>query len=189
MTSSIDVSAPKTLVRLARSGRYLFVACCVLAVCSCNNNENADVVDAGAPVDTGVPIDMGAPIDTGAPVDTGAPFAVVNGCTQASYVDMTAAGASRTITATTATTAWAPNCVTISAGQTVTWNAPFGFHILAPGVAPNMTGTSAPSASPNPIPNVSSGTTASATFTTPGIYGFYCSVHYPLGMVGAIQVL
>src|SRR5438045_343493 len=96
----------------------------------------------------------------------------VEGCTDAEFEDMTAAGASRTVTP------WNPppgkKCYTIKVGQTVTWDpAPSATHPLK----------ATEGDTPNPI-------TLAATITFPnaGTYGFHCGVHLSL-MHGAIKVV
>lgn len=79
-----------------------------------------------------------------------------------------------------------PNCVVVHVGDTVTWQgAPgsdFGMHPLRPS-SRNPT---------NPIPSVSSGLQAQATFTQTGYFPFYCATHGDDsggGMAGVVKVV
>ncbi len=108
-------------------------------------------------------------VDSAAPdssvIDSGPP--PVNGCKDTDYV------AANTIK-------WdfqiVPACVTIKAGDSVTWNGNFVTHPLA---AFN-------GASPSPIPNVSSGATTTVKFPSAGVYGYHCTIHG--SMIGAVKV-
>ncbi len=112
------------------------------------------------------------PADNDAGSDAAAP---VNGCT--TFEDDTASGATVTGPAGAAPAQYAPNCVHVKVGQTVTWNSDFTAHPLE----------ASGGASPSPIQLTSTGTTVSFTFTTAGTYGFHCSVH-PATMQGAVEV-
>jgi plastocyanin len=97
------------------------------------------------------------------------------GC--ASFVDRTAAGASRTVSF--APYSYTPACLTILAGQTVTFSGSFGGHPLAQACGPVA------------VLGASGGSSAAFTFPTPGIYGYYCTAHGTPsggGMAGAIYV-
>lgn len=96
----------------------------------------------------------------------------LNGCTEASYVDKTAAGATITWNFTVD-----PKCVKIKAGQTVTWNGDFATHPLNP-----FGGDQG-----SPVPSKTTGTTATGTFPTAGTFGFHC-VNHP-SMLGAVKVV
>jgi plastocyanin len=115
----------------------------------------------------------------------------INGCT--SFTDATAATASRTVNfGGSLANSYSPKCLAISAGQSVTFapmgNSSFTAHPLRKGVGPTQTGSDPESAN-NPIQSVSSTSTpVQVTFTAAGTYGYYCSAHETLGMVGAIQV-
>jgi plastocyanin len=139
--------------------------------------------DSGGP-DSGTPDggDGGPDGGTDGGSDGGATSSV-NGCT--SFTDATAAGASRVINRAGFT--FSPNCLLIAAGQSVTWNVEFTVHPLRPGAAPSLT-TSAASTEPTPIEARGNGTSVTFTFPTAGTYGFYCNVHEPSGMYGAIKV-
>lgn len=106
---------------------------------------------------------------TGTP-DSGS--SALNGCTDASYVDQTASGATITWDFTVN-----PKCVKIKVGQTVTWNGNFATHPI------NPFGGDQGSAVPSP----GSGTSAKGTFTSAGTFGFHC-VNHP-SMQGAVKVV
>ena len=105
----------------------------------------------------------------------------VNGCTAADFAanDLSAAGASRTISfpTTAAPAQYTPACITIGAGQSVTWNGAFASHPL------QQSGGDASML----ITTTSTGTTATFAFPVGGTYGFDCQFH-PSVMKGAIFV-
>lgn len=98
--------------------------------------------------------------------------ASLNGCSASSYVDSTAAGA--TIT-------WdfnvSPKCVTIKAGQSVTWNGDMATHPINPYGGDQG----------SPVPSQFSGSTAKGTFPKAGLFGFHCANHPT--MEGAVKVV
>lgn len=96
----------------------------------------------------------------------------LNGCTDSSYADNTAAGATITWDFTVS-----PKCVKIKAGQTVTWNGDLTTHPLNP-----FGGDQG-----SPVPSVAAGTTTKGTFPTAGTFGFHCANHP--SMLGAIKVV
>lgn len=103
----------------------------------------------------------------------------LNGCTQGGSVDLTAAGAARTITSPNI--GYTPSCIRIKAGQSVTWNTSFAIHPLSSG---------SPGSGPDPGSPITETTTgASATFAFPdaGRFGFWCEEH-GTAMMGAIYV-
>lgn len=121
--------------------------------------------------------------------DDAAPAAgsALNGCTDALFVDRTATGADRTVTFGTgaAPFAYTPKCITVAAGQSVTFMGDFSVHPIAPGASP-----SAPDAGTagNPIQRTAMGAMTQVTFPTAGTYPYYCVFHYGGGMVGAVRV-
>lgn len=140
--------------------------------------------DAGSAVDSGAPADSGTPADSGSPADSGAPVATIHGCTAAMYVDRGGAGDTRTIAfGGIQGSSYSPKCMTVAVGQTVTFAGPFNSHPLRGGsVAGDPAG-----ASSNPITNTDTGSDATFTFTSPGLYPYFCQFHQP-GMAGVIQV-
>ena len=65
---------------------------------------------------------------------------------------------------------YAPKCLKVPAGATVTFSGDFASHPLAPSATRGDTTN-------NPIVNMSNGTTASFTFPTPGFYAYFCNFH------------
>ncbi len=120
------------------------------------------------------------------PADAGP---TLNGCAGGDYVDRTAASADRTVSFGTANGSppfnYAPRCITIAAGQSVTFNGTFAAHPLSPGS--NPTALTAGSAN-NPIQRTGSGSPAMFTFPTAGLYPYFCEMHYAAGMMGVVQV-
>jgi plastocyanin len=96
----------------------------------------------------------------------------VEGCVDADFEDLTAAGANRTISP------WNPTlgkkCVTIKVGQTVTWDPP-------PSASHPLKATEGDS--PNPITLATT-----VTFPNAGTFGYHCGVHLSL-MHGAVKVI
>lgn len=122
---------------------------------------------------------------------------VYNGCTAAMFVDRTAASAARTVgfggAEGSGALAYAPRCMTVSAGQTVTFTgsgpSAFGGHPLSPGVVSNGSTPANPmGGSPgNPIPRTTAGQMITVTFPTAGLYPYDCELHEP-SMSGVILV-
>jgi plastocyanin len=75
---------------------------------------------------------------------------------------------------------YAPRCIRIAAGESVTWEGDFTDHPLvgAGGDVPN----------PVDLAAISSGTTGTITFAKAGWYGFECKVHESPSEYGAILV-
>jgi plastocyanin len=96
----------------------------------------------------------------------------LNGCTDSSYVDNTAGGATITWDFTVS-----PKCVKIKAGQTVTWNGDFALHPINP-----FGGDQG-----SPVPSQTTGKSASGTFAKAGTFGFHCTNHP--SMLGAVKVV
>jgi plastocyanin len=115
-----------------------------------------------------------------APID--AP-ALVNGCTFAASVDLTAAAASRNIQVQD--DFYTPKCPRITVGQAVTWLGDFQDHPLSPGILRGNTVEDQPG---TPITLVTTGTSHSVTFAQEGAWAFYCPNHPP-GMAGVVYVV
>jgi plastocyanin len=64
----------------------------------------------------------------------------------------------------------------------VTFNGAFASHPLSGGNNPPTVDAS------SPIKQTSTGTTATFAMSTAGTYGFFCDLHYTLGMMGALFV-
>jgi plastocyanin len=76
---------------------------------------------------------------------------------------------------------YAPRCVKIRAGQTVTWTGAFQYHPLSPA------GGDVPS--PITIDPQPGGSSRVITFPKAGLFGFECSIHEAPLEYGAIQVI
>lgn len=101
----------------------------------------------------------------------------VNGCASADYVSGS--------TVTFQYPAYTPRCMTIHAGQAVTFNGDFSGHPFAPGVAASSTGTGSAN---SPITETKTGSSASFTFPAAGVYPYHCEYHSGNGMFGAVRV-
>lgn len=113
---------------------------------------------------------------------TSATEETVNGCTATAAEDHTA-DATTTITQTGLK--YAPACIKIKAGSSVTFASTFMSHPLMGGeVIDGMKFADAES----PITSTNSGTEATFTFATAGTFGYYCDFHALSGMFGAIIV-
>lgn len=112
----------------------------------------------------------------------------LNGCTAETFVDRTAADAERVVglggERGSGGFSFAPKCMTIAAGQEVTFVGAFSTHPLTPGVPGNTQGGSPA----NPIRLTSSGTMVAFTFPRAGVYPFVCGMHGFLGMNGVVVV-
>jgi plastocyanin len=148
---------------------------------SCSSSSTTATDAGGAGSDTGTPSDGGAETATDARLDVG-DADQLNGCTAAIFSsnDHTAAADPRRITFPSGPVPdqFTPQCMTIRAGQSVTWTGAFESHPFAPFGGATAT----------PIPSTSSGTTLSVAFPNPGEYGFHCEFH-PEVMAGAVLVL
>ena len=139
----------------------------LLALCACGGN--------------------GVPPDGGSPHDAGASFEVIHGCERADFVDRTAASGDRKVGFGTAlgspAVGYSPNCITVAAGQSVTFVGSFNSHPLVGGEYLGDAG------SPNnPIGRHDTGSTdLPIAFSSAGLYPFYCDLHAPT-MVGVVQV-
>ncbi len=109
-----------------------------------------------------------------------------NGCTPEMFVTGTSA---TTVSfggqASSPLFGYAPKCVRITAGESVTFTGDFSVHPVSPGTSP--TATTAGSAS-NPIPLQQTGSSLSVTFPEAGTYPYFCQVHYAAGMSGVVLV-
>ena len=80
---------------------------------------------------------------------------------------------------------YSPKCLKVPAGTTVMFSGDFTAHPLEPSThRGTLTGS--------PITSTASGTAKSFTFSTPGYYAYFCTVHGPsdgaAGMVGVVWV-
>ncbi len=119
--------------------------------------------------------------------DTPASTPGFNGCGDADFVDRTAAGADRTVAFGSGANpfAYAPKCITVAAGQAVTFMGDLAVHPLSPGTSPAATtaGTAG-----NPIARTGTGNMVRVTFASAGTYPYFCELHYAGGMVGVVRV-
>jgi plastocyanin len=65
---------------------------------------------------------------------------------------------------------YAPRCLKVPAGTSVTFSGEFATHPLTPSATRGDPAN-------NPIVNMSNGTTASFTFPKPGFYAYLCNFH------------
>jgi hypothetical protein len=114
------------------------------------------------------------PLATFASVPGAAQAQVVQDCQPNQYLDRRAPGADRLLTWNLGISTDPERCMRVQVGQTVVWSGDLESHPLA-----GQGGDS-----PNPIGLHQNG---SVTFTTPGTFGFVCSVHS--SMKGAITVV
>ncbi len=124
------------------------------------------------------------------PVETDLVGSSLHGCSDDRFVDRSADGDMRVVSFGGAmgsgSTAYDPPCLTVAAGQTVTFAGNFTFHPLTPGESRGLM-LGSPN---NPIPTVNSGETPrEVTFTAAGTYPYYCLVHATLGMRGVVRVV
>ena len=115
----------------------------------------------------------------------------LNGCTDAMFLDRTGGSSSRVVgfggSNGSGVFTYSPRCITIAAGQTVTFTGDFSAHPLSPGTGPMATdagtaGTPIPRQDNNTVPMVT------VNFPTVGDYPYFCVSHYAAGMVGVIHV-
>lgn len=140
--------------------------------------------DASGPTDSAVPTD--AKVDSGRANDAGSmAIPTLNGCTEAMYMDLSAPSAGRTVMFGGGLgQTYAPKCVTIAAGQMVTFSGSFTGHPIAKGTPQD---TNAGSAS-NPITDQNTGNSKTVMFPSVGTYPYHCVLHGNNGMVGSIHV-
>ena len=150
-------------------GASVFAFAALIACSSSSSSDNSSggtTSEAGAETSTGAEAG-GADAADAAPVE-------VNACK--TFVDRTAAGASRNITWDFPVSTAPERCMTIKVGEAVTFMGDFTLHPLMAGGGD----------SPNPFSMVDT-TTGKVTFAKAGLYGFACGNHP--SMIGAIQVV
>jgi len=114
----------------------------------------------------------------------------VNGCGSGDFAPAATAGDARIQYGDPLGLVYSPKCLTISAGQSVTFfgdtsqGSNFGVHPLRPGGASG----SDPGAGGNPISAQNNGATYTVAFPAAGTYGYFCLAHEGMGMYGAVQV-
>jgi len=122
----------------------------------------------------------------GAPPSGDGPLAL-NGCQASSYEDLSAEDDERVVQIAAEGLTYTPPCMTIAAGQSVSFEGSLSAHPLAPGNADD----NAAGSLDNPIAATSSGNSVEFTFETPGTYPYYCTLHSfgsGKGMAGAVHV-
>src|SRR5687768_7029991 len=80
-----------------------------------------------------------------------------------------------------------PASVSINAGDTVTWTDQQGFHDTVSGSSGVPDGLWNSSAQFRRL--MQPGESYSVTFNNPGTFPYFCTPHWPLGMVGSVQVI
>ena len=114
----------------------------------------------------------------------------VNGCGSGDFAPATSTGAARIQYGDPLGLVFSPKCLTIAAGQSVTFfgdttqGSSFAVHPLRPGGANG----SDPGAGGNPIAAQNGGATYTVAFPSAGTYGYFCQAHEGMGMYGAVQV-
>ncbi len=94
-------------------------------------------------------------------------------CTEPGALDLTSQAA---VTVVFAPNFYAPDCIKVKVGTTVTFSGDFGSHPQSPFTT---LGTH-----PNPIPAKSSGSSSPVTFNTAGSFGYFCAAHGSEAEVG-----
>ena len=111
---------------------------------------------------------------------------LTNGCNIATAMDMTGM-ANVAITFPNGSFTYAPPCVKVSVGTTVTFNGNFVSHPLQGGTVVGVMAT--PSAVGPFATETNSGVTADFLMSSAGTFPYYCTFHYPAGMYGAVFVV
>ena len=112
----------------------------------------------------------------------------LNGCVESAYEDRSGEADERTILIAASGLNYSPKCLTIAAGQTVTWQGSLASHPLAPGNPDDA----AAGSSESPIVKTNSGTSIEFTFESAGVFPYYCELHSfgaGRGMAGVVHVL
>ena len=144
-----------------------------VATLACGDDDDDD--DGGAEVTASAAATSAA---------DGASDAAVNDCAEADAEDLTGQQ-SVTIEFDDAGSAYRPACVIVDAGTEVVFSGNFGIHPLQPGT---IDGTTKNPDADSPLSAVTEGDPASFALGEAGTYGFYCNIHWALGMKGAVIV-
>jgi plastocyanin len=110
----------------------------------------------------------------------------VNGCTVASAQDLTAMSAT-TVTFDNGNLSYAPKCIKVAVGTSVTFDGPFAGHPLLGGTV--VGGTVTPDATGPFVPVTNTSTSKTFVMTAPGTFPYFCVPHATLGMNGAVFVV
>src|SRR5689334_15114672 len=92
-----------------------------------------------------------------------------------------------TFTVTMTNNRFNPPNLTINAGDTVTWTDTQGMHDTVSGSSGVPSGIWNSGTQFRPLMNP--GQSFSVTFNNAGTFPYYCTPHWPLGMVGTIRVI
>lgn len=180
-----------------RSLACLALVSSVLALTACGGDDERIPPVIDAPVPDAAVIDAPTPIDAPAvdatEIDAVAIDAVsidasafdVNGCTLATATDLSAAGTPTVAFGGGLGFVYSPKCARITVGQAVTFSGAFASHPLRAGVV--VGGVPQPQPG-GPIASTDTGTTATFTFPTAGVFPYYCSFHGGGGMNGVVYV-
>jgi plastocyanin len=109
---------------------------------------------------------------------------VINGCR--TYVDRSQPNDDRTVAFFNY--AYQPNCIFISAGQSVRFTGDFSMHPFRPGVAMSRASMDPAGTMPNPMTATDTGASAMFTFPSAGIFPYNCIDHEGTGMYGVVLV-
>lgn len=116
----------------------------------------------------------------------GACVAQVNGCTVATAQDSTGQSAV-TVTFANGNLSYAPKCLKVKVGTSITLMGNFGSHPTIGGVVVN--GTLMPASSGPFVPVTSAGSSKTFTMSQAGTFPYYCQPHATLGMIAAVFVV
>jgi plastocyanin len=111
---------------------------------------------------------------------------MVNGCDSITALDKTAS-ATTTVTFSDLLV-YDPACIRIKAGSSVTWSGNFTLHPLEGGTVSGAAKSPDP-ASPIKLTTVADAGSVTFGFPAAGNFGYYCTVHWGIGMKGAVFVV
>jgi plastocyanin len=182
-------------VECAGAGDCLAPEECIDGTCAIPGCANG-VQDPGeADIDCGGTCAMPCPSGSSCTVDTdcssamchaGACVTGVNGCTVATAQDLTAM-TTATVTFDNGNLTYAPKCIKVALGTSVTFNGAFAGHPLLGGVVNG--GMTTPDAAGPFVPVTNSGNSKTVVMSTAGTFPYYCVPHATLGMNGAVFVV
>lgn len=110
---------------------------------------------------------------------------MLNGCDPATATDMTGQSTVKINFGGALGLVYAPPCIKVSPGTSVSFSGDFSFHPLRGGTVVGFMVT--PDAG-SPIQPTNAGVSASFTLPNAGSFGYYCNFHATSGMAGAIFV-
>jgi plastocyanin len=155
-------------MRSARARALTVLLATVLAVSTaCSDDEAA----ANNPVETSTPV---AALEQGTEV---------NGCNPAEFLEFPSLSVVTMTVGSQDSFEFAPACIIVDADAEVRFSGNFSVHHVVGGVIEDSRAKPDPA---SPIPNVSAGNLAPFRPAEPGVYPFYCDVHWPGGMTGVI---